>query len=382
MNHHILTILPLYTAFLSAIALTGSPATAQEPQEVKLFPDWNQISLSDLEGIATPGSIGDEYNKKAGYDLSRTWQAGSPPDTILKLGDLEASLNPGSFTLEEINRLSGTLDFDTLPLSEFPLLGEQTLESLVEAVPSLGLYTLAQVEIAQDLVDLSGFSSTQFNSQNLASLVQKPSIGELPLARLDLTQYGTDSIPHLSLAQLKDFENYLNSLVSEIPGLSEVPLGQFPNPISPNGSVVARIDFVWGNAESNRTRTISGSYVEGFNVECDSNCSYLSLDDLENIGDSIQLPYEGSQWIAGQNHWVSGGTGCLSGGREPTGIHPFGNTFKTVLWTTDETTDSATIVMFFNLKTPCGESAYFIGPIPFPLGEVRVNDWIFVGGGV
>lgn len=382
MNDRILTILPVYTAFLSAIALTSSPAIAQENQEVKLYPDWNQISFSDLESIPTPGSIGDEYNNLAGYDLSRIWQAGDTPDNVLKIGDLEASLNPGEFTLDEINQLSGALDFDTLPLSDFPLIGEQTLESLVEAVPQLGQQKLSEVEIAQDLLDLEGYSSTQLNSQNLSTLINNSSIAELEVGSLDLTEYSTDSIPHLEQAQLEDFENYQDSSLSEIPGLSEVALGNYPNPISSTGSIVARIDFVWGDAESERTHTISGSYVEGFNVSCDSQCSYLELDDLENLGDAVQLPYEGSQWIAGQEHWVAGGTGCLSGGQEPTGIHPFGNTFKTVLWTTDESTDSATVVMFFNIKTPCGESAYFIGPIPFPLGFVRVNDLIFVGGGV
>ncbi len=380
MNDRILTILPVYTALLSAIALTISPATAQEVQEVKLYPDWNQISFSDLEGIPTPGSIGDEYNDLAGYDLARVWQPGDSPDDVLKIGDLEASLNPGEFTLSEIDQLSGALDFDTLSLSEFPLIGEQTLESLVEAVPQLGQQQLMDVPLAQDLLDLEGY--TALNSQSLSSLINNPSIAELELDNLDLSQYSTDSIPNLEQAQLEDFEDYQNSFVSQIPGLNEVPLGNYPNPISSTGSIVARIDFVWGDAESDRTRTISGSYVEGFNVSCDSQCSYLELDDLENLGDAFQLPYEGSQWIAGQYHWVAGGTGCLSGGREPTGIHPFGDTFKTVLWTTDESTDSATVVMFFNIKTQCGESAYFIGPVPFPLGFVRVNDWIFVGGGV
>ncbi|MGL5835171.1 MAG: hypothetical protein ACRC1Z_18360, partial [Waterburya sp.] len=67
---------------------------------------------------------------------------------------------------------------------------------------------------------------------------------------------------------------------------------------------------------------------------------------------------------------------------EPTGIHPFGDSFKTVLWRTDESSDTGEIVMFFIIKTMCGSSPYFIGPIPFPDGNVAINNVIFIGTGI
>jgi hypothetical protein len=350
-------------------------------EKVKLFPDFTQISLKDLGEIGQSGEIGNEYNQLAGYDISRQWNTGDTPDQILKLGDLEAYLAPQEFTLEEITNLtkdSNVVNPIALSLSEFSLVGRQTIEDLVEAVPDLGLETAVDVQPIADLLEQYGYDDRTKNTK-LEALINNRAIAQLELNSLNLEEYTVEDLPNLEQAQLEDFADYKDSFISEIPGLDRVPLGNYPNEIAPSGSLVARIDFVWGGAESDRTRTISGSYVEGFSVDCDSNCEYLELDDVENIGPTVQLPFEGQQWIAGREHWVAGGTGCFSGGREPTGIHPFGPTFKVVLWSTDESTDSAEIVMYFNIKTNCGESPYFIGPIPFPLGFVRVNDWIFVG---
>ena len=114
-------------------------------------------------------------------------------------------------------------------------------------------------------------------------------------------------------------------------------------------------------------------------VPCDTNCEYLELDDIENIGRAVQLPFEGRQWIAGREHFVLGGTGCLTG-LEPTGIHPFGEIFKVVLWQSDETTDTAQIALFFAIGTFCGTSPYVFGPVFFPGSVVRINDFVFIGG--
>jgi hypothetical protein len=224
---------------------------------------------------------------------------------------------------------------------------------------------------------------SEYDNVSLNTLIaENEEIANLQLGSINLDQYTVGSIPNLEQARLGDFEGYQDSLVSEIPGLDQVPLGSYPSPITAVGDSIARIDFIWGGAESDRTTTISGSYVEGFNVPCESNCEYFELDDLENVGVSAQSESEGKQWIAGREHWVAGGTGCLAGGREPTGIHPFGDSFKTVLWRTDETSDTGEVVMFFNIKTQCGSSAYFIGPIPFPMGSVKSNDLVFVGTGI
>jgi hypothetical protein len=351
--------------------------------DVKLIPDWNTTTVQDLGSIEQNGQIGTEYDAVADYQASRKWTAGDNPEEVLKLGDLENSLSAQEFTLEEITNSSESnqiTDSTSIALSDFSLVGSQSIESLVEAVPNLGSASPSEVEPIAKVLEQNGFTDYDVPLDTLVA--ENEEIANLELGSIELEQYTVGSIPNLEQARLGDFSGYKDSWVSEIPGLAQVPLGSYPSPVTAVGDSVARIDLVWGAAESERTLTISGSYVEGFNVPCDSNCEYFELDDLENVGSSAQSESEGKQWIAGREHWVAGGTGCFAGGREPTGIHPFGDSFKTVLWRTDETTDTGEIVMFFNIKTQCGESAYFIGPIPFPMGSVKSNDLVFVGTGI
>ena len=389
-------------SFLNTTKVAVAQNSESQNSEVKLLPNWNSLSLNSLGTFVENGRVGTEYNDLVGYDVSRIWTTENTPDRVLKLGDLEKSLAAQDFTLAQIinlnnpNKTAEAIDIlgsngvytdkayvdesiSEIPISDFPLVGQQTLETLVEAVPDLGLETAADVLPIADLLTQAGFSNLNLD---LATLIENEEIANLELDSVNLSEYTVDSIPGVENAKLGNFEGYQESYVSEVPGLSDVPLSEYPEALEGIGNFSGRVDFVWGSAESNRNRTISGSYIEGFNVPCQSNCEYVELDDLENAGTIGQSNFEGKQWISGREHWVAGGTGCFSGGREPTGIHNFGDSFKTVLWTTDETSDTATVMMFFNIKSNCGESAYFIGPVPFPQGIIRVNDWIYLGTGV
>lgn len=142
----------------------------------------------------------------------------------------------------------------------------------------------------------------------------------------------------------------------------------------------ARIDFVYGSAETQRNNTISGSYNEGFQVDCDESCAYIELDDLENTGRSVRGNFEGQQWINGLYQDVDGGWGCLkwvNGGREPTGRHPYGDNFKVVVTKTDESTDLVETSLYFRVCNFCGCTPYYIGPFQFL--SYHVGDWIFMG---
>lgn len=367
-----------------AIPQEISPPFFQDnvPPDLKLFPNFDEISFNDLGSFLEDGEIGTEFNQIVGRDVSRSFNRGDNIEDVLQLGDLQASLAPQEFSLTEISdRIPQPLDFSTLNLRDFPLAEEQTLENLVDIVPDLGNLTLRQVEPLKVLLRQEGFFENRYLSQNtpLKSLVNNSAIGELNLGMLE-RDFALDSIPNLAETELEDFEGFEDAIISEIPGLEDVPLSQFPNEIPTTGNVIARIDLVWGGAESRRYRTISGSYLEGFNVPCESNCEYLELDDIENIGSGLQLPFEGRQWIAGREHYVAGGSGCLVG-LEPTGIHPFGKVFKVVLWRTFEESDRALIVLFFNFSTFCGESPYVLGPIFIPFGVVEINNYVFIGSG-
>ena len=360
------------------------------------LPDWDSIALEDFPAFHQGGSIGSEFNGYAGYDLSREWLAGDSLVDILKLGDVEEAFAVHNFSIREIAELTG-LDTNIIALSSFELVKGQSLEELVESIPGLGQKRVGQVEpIAKLIKNKLGYG---FDDIRLESLIESNFLaGKLKLGEINLSEYSIDAIPGLKNTFLKEFEGWENTSLGGIPGLAKVPLSLMPNPLSNRGIPVMRIDAVWSDAESNRQKTVSGSYEDGFNVPCTegSRCPYIELDDLEQSGSSWRLPTEGMQWIIGRDPdkgnicpdapWgVNGGHGVLgvvNCGKEPTGRHPFGKAFKLAIWGTDETTDSVDTAIFFRvcaqtIWVALGCTPYFIGPIPF-LSFQRDN-WIFLG---
>ena len=347
-----------------------------------LLPDWSQISFSGMPPIATSGAIdGTPWVSMLGYDLSRTWQAGMTPDQYLKLGDIAPALHAEALSLDGLGTLLGS-DFNSTALSEFPLAGKQTLQHLVDIVPGLGELTVEQVPPIQVLLQGQGIEA----GGTLRTLVTgNATIAALPLGTIDLSAFPIGTIPHLSAVDLQQFQQWGNAFVDQIPGLGQLPLSQFPNPLREVGGLVMRLDMIYSAAENQRQTTISGSYQQGFTVPClETQCSYLELDDLEAAGRSRRGALEGKQWISGKYQEVAGGFGVLgtvNQGKEPTGRHPFGEPFKVVVMEPDESTDSVNTALFFRFcdRSPVdlGCTPYFIGPVPF--FSYRVNAPIFVG---
>ncbi len=360
------------------------------------LPDWERIALADFPAVNRSGSIGSEFNSYVGYDLSREWFAGDSLVDILKLGDVEKAFAAQEFSIGEIAAITGA-DTDEIALSSFELFKDRSLEELVEAVSGLGQKRVGQVEPIAKLIQTQlGY---EYEDTQLESLVESNSIaGNLKLGEVDLAEYSIKDIPGLEDTPLKEFDRWENAYLSDVPELSRVALAQMPNPLSSIAMPVMRIDAVWSDAESNRQRTVSGSYEEGFNVPCmaGSRCPYIELDDIENSGSGWRSPSEGVQWIAGRDPetgnicpnapWgVNGGHGVLgivNCGKEPTGRHPFGKAFKFAIWGTDETTDSVETAIFFRvcaktLFVDLGCTPYFIGPIPF--FSFQRDNWIFLG---
>ena len=383
--------------FVKSQTTSNSPEV--EGEEIALFPDWSNFSLSDLGQIQQEGefTVSSDVIEEIGYDPSRSWSAGDRIEDIITLGDLKDTLAPQKYSIEDIYRilsreqLEGRSTFRENPekvrsyippeltLANYPLSGKQTIETLAKEDEELANSRASGIAPVADLLSENGYEEKL--DKSLEELSQDSDIANLSLDSIDLQEYNISSVDSISNADIEDLEGWENVPVSKIPGLSELPLSEYPNPIRTEITFIGRIDFVWGEAEVNKTQTISGSKIDGFNVPCRNNCAHLELDDIENFGEKVKGSFEGSQWIAGKNNWVNGGTGCLAGGREPTGIHPFGDTFKAVLWDTDESTDMGVVTMFFNIKTNCGDSAYFVGPVPFPQGIVTSNDWVYLGTG-
>lgn len=339
--------------------------TTQTGQSLFL-PDWSVISLSMLPPIQTSGQV-------MLSDRSVHWKAGQQIDEILRLGDLAHALHAEELTLNLITERSGITTQDTA-LSQFELATQQTLGHLAAIVPNLAERKISEVPPIRDLV---GNKSGQTIAQLLAS---DPVIASRPLKSINLTPYQLSAIPNLDAVPLKDFQDWQTAIVSQIPGLSQVPLHAFPQPLSSVGNAIARIDMIYGAKEAQRNRTISGSYQQGFNVVCSDDCAYIELDDLENIGRDQRNRSEGLQWISGKYQAVDGGEGCLAGingGKEPTGRHPFGLLFKVVVMETSEQTDQVNTALYFRFSSLCGSSLYILGPVPF--FQYSANSLMLIG---
>ncbi|MEA5551355.1 M23 family peptidase [Anabaena cylindrica UHCC 0172] len=349
------------------------------PANKLLLPDWNRISLNQLPGISQSGAIdGSPYSQTLGYDLSRTWTVGMTPDEYLKLGDISEALQAEKFSLQAIGDIT-SIDLNKIALSEFPLIAEQTLSHLAKVVPQLAQTPVKDIQPVATLLKTQGIEASNLT---LAQVLTQYEVGNIKLGEIDLSKFSLTSIPNLEAVPIQDLTNWMNSFVKNIPGLAQVPLGLMPNPISEVGSLVMRIDAVYGIAENRRNNTISGSDVQGFSVPCtQKDCAYVELDNLENVGKSDRLSLEGKQWISGKYQEVEGGWGILkavNNGREPTGRLPFGKAFKVVVMETDETADTVDTALYFRFCAwKMGCSPYFIGPIPF--FSYQVNALMFVG---
>lgn len=340
-----------------------------------LLPDWQRISFGSMPPIQESGSV----------DLPsggvRQWMAGQTPDRYLQLGDISEALRPDLASLSSIAQVVGNLDFKQLKLESFALIEQQTLKHLADIVPELDQLPINSIPPVAALLSAQGVELPNVNATLSTVLEQYPELGNLQLNLIDLSKFSISSIPNLDLVQLGQFENWQNSSINQIPGLKDLPLANFPLPLTELGNVVARIDSIYGKAEKERLRTVSGSNAVGFSYPCQGNeCAYIELDDLENQGRNASGSFEGRSWISGKYQQVSGGSGCLkgvNGGKEPTGRHPFGKAFKVVVMEPDETTDTVSTALFFRFKVWCGASPYIVGPVPFI--TYSVNDPIFIG---
>ncbi|NEO99559.1 MAG: hypothetical protein F6K58_12945 [Symploca sp. SIO2E9] len=343
-----------------------------------LLPDWGQITFKNLPAASSNGTI---------ENLGRSWKAGQTPDQFLQLGDISSVLNAQILSVGAIEQLPlESINLDSIALSSFPLAGEQIVSHLSEIVPNLGQFKLG------DVAPLSSLASQILGNAEIPDL---GSIFELPIAQVisqfpafakarlnsvDLEQFAFTEIPNLESVSLEKFTLWQEQPLTTIPNLNSVPLSSFPKPVAEAGNLVMRIDMIYTAAEGKRHNTVSGSDVEGFAVDCETDCAYIELDNLENTGRKVRAALEGKQWISGRYQQVQGGHGCLAGvngGKEPTGRHPFGSLFKLVVEEPDETTDAVNTALYFRFSNLCGHTPYFVGPIPF--FSYRINSPIFLG---
>lgn len=335
-----------------------------------LFPDWQKITLSSFPGLQSSGQFDPQQqpeNSPPDFQAVKTWNQGDKPVQVLSLGDFSDSFKLQEFTMEDVAGITG-IDVDSLTLDKFQPVGFQNLKSLTDAIPSLKEFPVAQVPPIRDLLiknlGQGGFDPNKTVGQVLA---QAPQLGQLKMADLPLDQYKMQDLPNAKITQFGNFKDWSFVPIEGIPTLDAVPFSKFPQPplgpdTSPSASGI--VDIAFGAAESERTKTISGSNVEGYNVPCKDGCAHAELAGSQSI--------LGKAWISGKYQEVRGGEGVLgqvNNAKEPTGRNPFGDGFKVVIWDVSEKEGTLTETMFFRFcrrgMPDLGCTPYFLGPMPF-----------------
>lgn len=376
-----------------------------------IVPDWGHITFSTLPVVSEAGSlqIPDSLGAQLGYNPSRIWSENTPIDQVLMLGDLQDAFGLQTFNLNTIAQFTG-LNLNGISLANFPLIAQQTLASLVGAIPQLAQRTLDQVPILKDLVSLNldnldpaalsnlalkSLNLSNFGSSPLSELASNDLLGQFSLGDLNLSQYSFSDIPGLTQTPLENLQGWQQTFVGQVPGLSQVPFAAFPNaPTAGYFGFIAINDVTYGPIEHRSTptqRSITGSDKVGFNYQCAQprGCAYLELNSPASLGvagDPGGL--HGAQWIKGGTgpgaQMVPGGHGILgviNGGQEPTGRLPFGPVFKVVLTNTDESSGTGTFGIYFRVchhgLVDLGCTPYFIGPIPW--FSAQEKGIVFVG---
>ncbi len=333
-------------------------------------PDWSRLRFSDMiisesNSVTYPGTKGTE---------TRTWTAGQSISEFMELGDFETpQLAIENLNLSTIASVQG-INLSRLTLDDFQLTQWQTLPNLVKAVPNLGNRNVNSVIPIRDFARRFGI-----NGSTIANLSRYENLSNVQLGRvINLKNYPLTSIPNIQNTSINRFGNWQDSRIDGVPGLSTLTWDNLPGLRTLDLSFVAKVDLPLGDIEANRTRSISGSYQDGFNVPClQNNCAHT---EMSGIGETT-----GTQWISGKFQKVNGGFGilkALNDGKEPTGRNPFGSSFKQVVWNIYEGSGKVETTMFFRIcKTipfigrTC--SPYFIGPVPFI--EYQEKDPIVLG---
>ncbi|MBW4632966.1 MAG: hypothetical protein KME30_14015 [Iphinoe sp. HA4291-MV1] len=328
-------------------------------------PDWSKINFDSMK-FSSAGEVEFPNIKDLKLKGKRIWSAGQSLAEVMQLGDFEATeFKIENLNLTQISKITDT-SLKNLKLSDFETLKWQSLGDLASAIPELSKLEVADIPAIDDLVTkVTGDATSSLTIGEALEIYPKLETAELG-KYLKLDKYKLTSIPGIEKAALKKFNNWENTIIGKVPGLGKVPFDQLPGVPVPDLSFIGKVDVVLKEVENGRWKSISGSEQEGFNVPCyNKECAHIEV-----AGSDILT---GATWMSGKFQKVRGGFGVLgklNGGKEPTGRHPFGKSFKQVIWDVNEADGSITTAMFFRFcKTipfvgrTC--TPYFIGPVPF-----------------
>ncbi len=202
-------------------ATTGETPTALVqliPQLKDGNPDWNAVTFAQLTAPTQAGTV------KLGHNTV-SWQAGQPVSDIVHVGDTDGSFNLHCLGLSKLASL-GRLGLAAKPLSTLNLVADTTLKGLSQSLYRRAR-TVGDVKgLPEWIAARSGgaLTASQVSSLSFADLFQAhPTVAALPLGDVPLSQ-----IPGYSDILLGDIPNWTSKTVSQVVGLQNVPFSQFP----------------------------------------------------------------------------------------------------------------------------------------------------------
>jgi len=335
------------------VAETSSiPTVFVERDQIRaLAPDWTRLNFAKLPTFVEGGSL-----------WERTWSIGQKLEDVLTLGDFQ-----NSFKLQDLNlyaiALATQISPKAIPLNQFRLLQQQTLKTLVNAIPELDQHPVSDIRPLADLLN-SAKPGYRLMEETLPELLrQDPSLGALSFQNSN-TKYTLEDIPGLLESPLQAFDHWQDSKISDIPGLAQMPWSQFPESPS-DGGMGGVIETLHQSSQRSgtQTETISGSDVVGYQIAC-LTCEGISFSNPSSL--------QGKRWISGSTQWVRGGVGAIdlsNNSYEPTGRNVFGRAFKVVI--TEVTPKGVQTALYFRFcqaepqRNQVNCSPYAVGSVPF-----------------
>ncbi len=344
------------TDFATAQSLPMSTQTIGNAQSV-MIPDFTKISFENLPKIQVTAKLQQQLSQLLSPSALTNLAIGSfvSPDRYLTVGSLQ-SLGLEQMSLQVIASRAG-VSLSNVSLGQLgELTSQQTINSLLQALPELRDRSLSQVQPILDLVTQKSGSanlSGEMSALTVGQLVNTfPDLGNLSLSSLGdrLNSYSLESIAGFVQLPLGNIQGASGVVLSDLnaTGLGKLSLSQFPNApaLLPNVRF-GMVDIALGNREKNRINPISGGVTEsGFQaVGCDGNtdCPHIEVTDFAGGY------YTGKQWMTASQQVPDGYgfLGGLFGNRGPAGNHPFGDAFRVTIESLDEASGTITLGLRF-----------------------------------
>jgi len=318
-------------------------------------PDWNRVTFESLPGFSESGRFfGMERSS-----FTRHWSASDHPLHVLTIGDFQTSFRLQDFSLATLAEIHALTHQQKRHLTlDFQLFQDQTLASLVDAIPALAGKNAASIEPVRDLL-IAAKTEIVLETTTLEEVFQiDPSLGDINFSSLDLTAYTVSSIPGGMETPISQFDGWEEAPLFAFPLLMQTPWAAFNAPPTANGEIGV---FLNDTDEAVAT-TLSGTRAG--TVDC-SDCEFTVVESVAGL----------TKWEHGSSR-ISSGSDAFPTSLEPAGLFPFGSGFKVVI--RDEREGEIATDLYFQVCrheeiVVC--SPYAIGPVPFmayQLGEGMV----------